>query len=48
MIGWSQFITATDAEDIRAYVAQQALILQQSETPSTNATPAGERAPDAL
>jgi quinohemoprotein ethanol dehydrogenase len=31
MVGWSQFLTPEDAESIRAYVAAQARILQQTE-----------------
>jgi quinohemoprotein ethanol dehydrogenase len=31
MIGWSEFLTAEDAETIRAYVATQARLLQQAE-----------------
>jgi len=31
MIGWSEFLTDSDAESIRAYVAAQARILQGAE-----------------
>ncbi|HEY9183321.1 MAG TPA: PQQ-dependent dehydrogenase, methanol/ethanol family, partial [Gammaproteobacteria bacterium] len=36
MIGWSAFIDATDAENIRAYVGAQARILRDAETASTD------------
>ena len=31
MIGWSQFIDATQAESIRAYVARQAVVLRDEQ-----------------
>ena len=41
MIGWTQFIDASQAESIRAYVARQAVALQQEEAArgSAAATP---------
>ena len=48
MIGWSEFLTASDAESIRAYVGVQARILRDAETPRTDAAAPPNPAANAL
>jgi len=48
MIGWSAFIDAAEAENIRAYVGAQARILSDGETPRTDAAAPPNPAADAL
>jgi quinohemoprotein ethanol dehydrogenase len=48
MIGWSAFIDAEEAENIRAYVGAQARILSDGETPRTDAAAPPNPAADAL
>jgi|SRR5882672_552973 len=44
MIGWTQFIDATQAESIRAYVARQAVVLAQEQAAAAVAGPAADGA----
>jgi quinohemoprotein ethanol dehydrogenase len=45
MIGWSQFLSAEEAETIRAYVAAQARLLQQTQSSGSATAPSDLRPP---